>query len=192
MKLPVLVIVCALLGSACDRGSASSTSPTGDKPTTAAAPKATSAPTATATATAAPPPPAPGGKDRGTVTVKALLDGFKKEPGAWVGSTVHMKGAVTSYTMNTFTLDASGAHGPDKAGTWFIVYLTDPAMPRGTPSVGCLMQEGKPLADVRAAFDKKDVVEEEVVVEASGPIEASFGAMAPCTVGKIAIGKRKK
>jgi hypothetical protein len=147
-----------------------------------------------ATATAAPPapPPAATGKNRGAVTVKALLDGFKKEPAAWVGSTVQVKGAVTSYTLNTFTLDKSGAHGPDKAGKWFIVYVTDPGGPRGTPSVGCMLQEGKSIADVRAAFDKKDVVEEEAVVEIAGPIEASFGAVAPCTVGKVGVAKRKK
>lgn len=202
----VLMLGMAFALAACDGGGSatSSSAPPAASSSAKAAPKAServnpapapspshvdaapAAPSAAAAAAIAP------GKDRGVVTVDALLEGWKKEPTAWVNSTVKIKGSVQSYTENTFTLDAQGLHGPDKAGTYFGVYLVDPGAKGNADTTGCFLEEGKSLEEVRAAFKKYDNIKEEVIVEMSGPIEATFGNVAPCKITSVSIAKRKK
>lgn len=124
--------------------------------------------------------------------MKDLTEGFKKDRAAWLGNLVKVKGSVTSYTNNKFKLDAKGIHGPEDTGTWFGVHVSDPGAAKDAVGTTCWIEEGKPLADVRKAFDKMNFLEEEVLVEVSGPIEGTFGDVAPCKISKVSVAKRKK
>ena len=214
-SIRVASLSCALFLVACDGGggaAAASATTSADKVPAKSAAASTPlkasavAPAAAESASAAPPAtgdvtpmvtgsavvPGVPAKERGLVKVKDILEGFKKEPAAWVGSLVKVKGVVTSITLNKFAIDAKGVHGPDDKGTWFAVYVTDPDAPKGAESTGCFVEEGKQLADVRKAFDKKNALEEDVAIELSGPVEGSFGSVAPCKITKVGVEKHKK
>ena len=140
---------------------------------------------AAASAAPATAPPA----DKGQVKLTALIEGFKKEPAAWLGASLKTKGAITSITNNAFILDKGKLMGPDAKGTLYAVYLRDDVGEKG-PSVGCMLEAGSALTAAREAF-MKSAGGAEVVLEVEGTVEGSFGSLAPCKVLKQTIARAK-
>ena len=140
---------------------------------------------AAASAAPASTPPA----DKGQVKLTALIEGFKKEPAAWLGASLKTKGAITSITNNAFILDKGKLMGPDDKGTLYAVYLRDDVGEKG-PTVGCLLEAGSVLTAAREAF-MKSAGGAEVVLEVEGTVEGSFGSLAPCKVLKQTIARAK-
>lgn len=200
--------ICLLL-AACGDGanapaSASATSPASAKPsakpaTSAAAPQSATA-AVSATPTDAPQsasgsaPPATSGstaaggasadpgkkcKERGLVTAKELTEGFKANKDEWVGCTIKMKGELNSVSLNKWILTPKGLTGPDDKGTWFAVDFRDIGADRAAPLASCNIEAGKTYDELLAAVGKG------TVIEVSGPVEGTFGNIAPCTVGRV-------
>jgi flagellar capping protein FliD len=120
-------------------------------------------------------------KERGYVTGKELEDGFKANPGEWVGCTIKMKGELNSVSYNKWVLTPAGLQGPDEKGTWFSVDFFDLDADRKGPLSSCNIEAGKTYDELLAAIKSAGGT----LVEVSGPVEASFGNIAPCTVASI-------